>query len=346
MIAFIASAAVTGVRGSFGNRLTGDEPEYMLTAISLAEDADLNIADEHAAKRYRPFHQSRLPAQALKKPGPVMVSPHDPLLSALLAVPVAAGGWIGAKLFMAATAAILAAATLWTAVVRFKAPLGAASVVTGLFAASAPLAVYGSQVYPEIPAALAVVVGVAAVSGPLGTRGLFALAASVLALPWLGIKYTPVAAVLAALALYRLARGGRVAAGVKLAGVLLIAGLTYAAAHQAWYGGWTVYASGEHFAEAGEFSAVGKAPNLAARSTRLAGLLIDRRFGLVPWQPAWVLAPAALVALIRRRADDWQALILPLAAGWLFAVFAAVTMHGWWWPGRHALVVLPLAVIA
>ncbi|MGH2810947.1 MAG: hypothetical protein ACRDIA_08715, partial [Actinomycetota bacterium] len=180
MIAFIASAAVTGVRGSFGNRLTGDEPEYMLTAISLAEDADLNIADEHAAKRYRPFHQSRLPAQALKKPGPVMVSPHDPLLSALLAVPVAAGGWIGAKLFMAATAAILAAATLWTAVVRFKAPLGAASVVTGLFAASAPLAVYGSQVYPEIPAALAVVVGVAAVSGPLGTRGLFALAASVL----------------------------------------------------------------------------------------------------------------------------------------------------------------------
>ncbi|MGH2771794.1 MAG: hypothetical protein ACRDIU_01450, partial [Actinomycetota bacterium] len=116
-------------------------------------------------------------------------------------------------------------------------------------------------------------------------------------------------------------------------------------AHQAWYGGWTVYASGEHFAEAGEFSAVGKAPNLAARSTRLAGLLIDRRFGLVPWQPAWLLAPVALVALIRRGGDR-PALVLPLAAGWLFAVFAAVTMHGWWWPGRHALVVLPLAVIA
>lgn len=172
------------------------------------------------------------------------------------------------------------------------------------------------------------------------------MSASVLALPWLGIKYTPVAAVLAALALFRLVRTNRVAAGVKLAGFFLIAAVAYAAAHQAWYGGWTVYAAGEHFAEAGEFSVVGKAPNLAARSTRLAGLLIDRRFGLVPWQPAWVLAPAALVALIRRRAGGWHALVLPLAAGWLFAAFAAVTMHGWWWPGRHALVVLPLAVIA
>ena len=33
-------------------------------------------------------------------------------------------------------------------------------------------------------------------------------------------------------------------------------------------------------------------------------------------------------------------------AGWFVATFVALTMHGWWWPGRQVVVVLPLVVVA
>jgi hypothetical protein len=35
-----------------------------------------------------------------------------------------------------------------------------------------------------------------------------------------------------------------------------------------------------------------------------------------------------------------------LLAGWLVATFPAQTMHGFWWPGRQTVVVLPLALLA
>jgi hypothetical protein len=38
-------------------------------------------------------------------------------------------------------------------------------------------------------------------------------------------------------------------------------------------------------------------------------------------------------------------LVLPLLAGWLTATFLALTMQGWWWPGRQVVVVLPCAVL-
>lgn len=343
--ALLASAAGIAVAGSFGAQLTGDEPEYILTAISLAEDADLNIADEHASGRYRPFHEARLNAQAKRAAGPRMVSPHDPLLPLLLAIPVRLGGWVGAKVFLTALAAALAAATLWVAVRRFDVSLKTGTMVVGFFAASAPLAVYGNQVYPEVAAALGVLLAVGALTGPLQRKGTVALTAAVIALPWLGIKYGPVAAVLAAVGAIKMIRGSGMRQAMIFAGLLAVAGIFYLFAHQAWYAGWTVYASGEHFAETGEFSVVGSDPNFAARSTRLIGLLIDRKFGLAAWQPAWLLAVGALVVFLRRRPPGWTAVAAPFAAGWLFAAFAAVTMHGWWWPGRHAVVVLPLAVI-
>jgi hypothetical protein len=52
------------------------------------------------------------------------LSPHDPLLPLLLAGPVAVGGWVGAKLAMAAMAGLLAALALWTAGCRLGVPIG------------------------------------------------------------------------------------------------------------------------------------------------------------------------------------------------------------------------------
>jgi hypothetical protein len=345
LVAFAAAAAGIGARASYGAQTTADEPHYLLTALSLARDGDLDVRDEYAREAYRPFHEIALAPQARPREDGSLVEPHDPLLPALLAAPAALGGWVGAKLALAAIGAALAALTLWIAVRRLGVPVAPAAAVVAVLAASAPLAAYGSQVYPEIAAALAVAVAIAALTGPLRRCGLAALALAVVALPWLSVKYAPVAAVLAAIAVWRLARGGRPRAAAGLAGGLAVAALAFLGAHEALYGGLTPYAAGSHFVD-GELTVVGADPDYLGRSRRLVGLLVDRDFGLAAWQPAWLLAVPAAAALAVRRPRGSGALLAPLAAGWLVAVFVALTMQGWWFPGRQVVVVLPAAVLA
>lgn len=341
-----AAAAGAPVRSSYNARITADEPEYLLTAMSLGEDRSLDISDEIAERRYRPFHEVVLDPQAKRLEGGRMVSPHDPLLPALLVPGALAGGWLGAKLTLSAMAGVLAALLLWTAVRRFDLPEWRSALVVGLFAASAPFAVYGSQIYPELPAAVAVTVAVACITGPLRWRGLAGLVGSIVALAWLGAKFIPVAAVLAALPLWRMLRAGRRWEVVGVCVVFAVAGAGYLAGHLRWYGDLTVYATGEFFAETGQFSVVGVTPDYADRASRLVGLLVDRRFGLAAWQPAWLLVVPAVAGLAFRRPANWAVLLMPLSVGWLSATFLALTMHGWWWPGRQLVAVLPAAVLA
>jgi hypothetical protein len=362
VVAFIAAALGIGVRATFGAHVAVDETQYVLSALSLAEDGNLDISDELAQKRWRDFADVEPPVQTQVLGDGRQISPHDPLLPALLAVPVALGGWVAAKLTLAALAGLLAALTLWVAVRRLRLSLPLAATGVGIAAASAPLAVYGQQIYPELPAALVTVAGFAALTGPLATaesvdgpggkhrggiRNVAVLALAVAALPWLSIKYSAVAAALALLGVVRWWRSGhrREAAGLA-AGVALGAG-GYLIAHRLVWGGWTVYASGDHFQQSGEFGVVGFHPHYVGRALRLVGLFVDREYGIATWQPAWLLVLPAVAALIGATVAARRPLaLLPLLlAGWMVATFVAVTMHGFWWPGRQLVVVLPLALL-
>lgn len=348
VLATLVALPGIGVRATYGAQVTADEPHYLVTAISLAEDGDLDVADELAEERWRAFHEAGLPIQERVLPDGRQLAPHDPLLPLLLAVPVAVGGWIGAKVALAVLAGVLAALTTWTAVRRFGVrPVAAAAVVTGLSAAW-PLAGYATQVYPELPAALATVavVAVGLAPGPPRARHVAGLVVLVSALPWLAVKYAPVAAALAAVLTWQWWRGGHRRALAWLLGLLALSGVAFLGLHQLWYGGWTVYAAADHFVDRGEFAVVGFDPNLPGRARRLVGLLVDRDFGLAAWQPLWLLAVPGLAVWVRRRPAGWAWVVVPLAAGWLTATFVALTMQGWWVPGRQVVVVLPLAGIA
>lgn len=334
------------VRSSYGARITADEPEYLLTALSLAEDRSLDVSDEIRSERYREFHEVRIKPQAKVLEGGRMVSPHDPLLPALLVPGAAAGGWLGAKLTLALMAGLLAGLTLWAAVRRFGAPVWRSALIVGIFGTSAPFAVYGSQIYPEVPAAIAVVGAILCITGLLRPGGVAGFVASIVALVWLGTKFIPVAAVLSLLLLWRMYRSGRRREVFAVVAAFGVAGAAYLFGHLRWYGSLTVYATGAHFAETGQFSVIGVTPNFATRTSRLIGLFIDRRFGLAAWQPAWLLTLPAIAWLVHKRPANWEVLALPLAAGWLCATYLALTMHGWWWPGRQMVVVLPAAVLA
>ncbi|HAF68621.1 MAG TPA: hypothetical protein DCL16_05815, partial [Acidimicrobiaceae bacterium] len=149
----IVAALSIQARATYNAQVTADEPQYLITALSLGEDFDLDISDELEDGKFRDFHEVNLNPQtiALDDTG-LKISPHDPLLPLLLAIPMKLGGWQLAKAALALIAGITAAATLWLAVRRFNVGTRTAiGVVTALFCAS-PLTSYGSQVYPAMPA--------------------------------------------------------------------------------------------------------------------------------------------------------------------------------------------------
>lgn len=354
LIAAVLTVVSAGLGVTIGAAGVGaaavDEPQYLLTALSLAEDGNLDIADERQQLRYLPFHDQSLPVQTSVLADGRRISPHDPLLPALLALPMAWGGFLAAKWTLVGYAAALSALMVYVGVTRFGVTVPIMTGAATVAGTTAPLAVYAHQVYPELPAGLAALTAVAIIaprqdqrSGNYwGWRRQLALVAVISILPWLAIKYLLVAAALAAvggLAMWQTNRRGAYLTG---AAAVLSAAL-WLGAHQWWYGGWTAYATGDHFEERGEFSAVGFAPNYVGRSTRLVGLLVDRDFGLAAWQPAWLLIVPAIAVAIRWRL--WV-IVAPTIAGWLTAVFIALTMHGYWWPGRQVVVIAPLLVLA
>ncbi len=345
--------AVVGIdaRATYGARTTADEPQYLLTATSIALDGDVDISNQLADQSYLPYHELRVDTQTRELDAAGRrVSPHDPLLPVLLTAPMAVAGWVGAKLALVVLAAITAGVTFRLAHLRYRSDRGAALVaVVGCFA-GLPLAAYGTQVYPEMPAALLVVIGLGVLTGETWRTRTAALGvATIIALPWLAVKYVPVAAVLGVALLIRL-RHRRYLAGVVLT-VAVLAGVVFLWAHQVIYGGWTAYAAGDHFEATGEFSVVGTDADVLGRSRRLIGLLVDRRFGIAVWSPIWFLLPPAIAIAVfdvRRRSAEPGSMIPAVAligTGWLTATFVALTMHGWWVPGRQLVVVLPVAAI-
>ncbi len=347
VFAIVTLLAMAGLdaRATYGARTTADEPQYLLSATSLATDFDLDISNQLDARAYEPYHEITVDTQTRELDAAGRrVSPHDPLLPVVLAGPMALGGWVAAKTLLAVLAGLTAAVTAWVANRRFGIDqITAGGVVVGCFA-GLPLAAYGTQVYPEIPAALLVVVAVAALTGE-PDRGrwpqtVLALGA-IVGLPWLAIKYVPVAGVLGLALVWRNRQRKSAVIGILVAAVA--AGVVYLWAHQAIYGGWTVYASGDHFEATGEFSVVGTDVNPVGRSRRIVGLLVDRHFGIAVWSPIWFLLPPALVSAVRAGRMALGAAVV--GSGWLTASYVALTMHGWWVPGRQVVVVLPVAAL-
>jgi len=231
------------------------------------------------------------------------------------------------------------------AIARFGVrPMVAGGTLVAL-ASAWPLSGYATQVYPEIPAALALVALVALGTGRCTPARTVAVILLATALPWLAVKFVPVTATIVVVLLARWWRGGNRSAVWTSLAVLAVSGLAYLGLHHAWYGGWTSYAAAEHFADRGEFAVIGFDPQILGRSRRLIGLIVGRDFGLAAWQPLWLLLPAAAGVMLRRRPPGWQQLFWPLAVGWLNVTFVALTMQGWWVPGRQLVVVLPLGAV-
>jgi hypothetical protein len=355
LLLFGVYAATLGLDAFGTSDYGGDEPHYLLAAESIVEDGNVDVLDEYASRAYEDFYPFDLRPHGEETDGRLN-EPHGVGFPLLIAPAYALGGAKAVELFLAAIAALAVALAYRLALRVAPDPwaLGAAAAV-GL---SPPLMAYGTAVYPELAAAAALA-GAALLALRLDTRVsrreaslCFLLLGS---LPWLGTKFLPagvVIGVFAARSIWRARRRTLAVGAVELS--LFSVGL-YVALNEAIYGGPTPYTADSP----GETATDAEFPGgYLERTYRLVALFVDREYGLLRWAPVFLLAFAGLWWLWRSR-RDLLARAVPdvreteltaglcaavLGAQVLVAAFLAPTMFGFWFPPRHLLAALPLAI--
>ena len=332
-----------GIRATRGASITGDEPFYLLTTQSLIADRDLDLRNQYAARSYRSFfdHPDELWRQSVPTPDGRLLSPHNPGLSVLVVPGFLLGGLVGVQvqLLLIAAGAMALAFVLADRLIGRRAVCWAVALGVGL---TATAFIYSTEVYPEFPAALALVLALLIATTrdrPSWTHAL-CLVAALSAMCWLGVKYAPLALLLSGYFLLRADRAGRIA--------LLAAGAVSAALfvwfHLRVFGGLTPYGVNVVYPNWDTVRILEGHVGLEERFYRLWGLFIDRRFGLGRWAPLLLAVVPGLVLLAWRTAAHHLVLGLMLTQ-LLIATFVATTMMGWWFPGRTMLTVLPLSVL-
>jgi hypothetical protein len=311
IVAAVLYSAV-GLHYASGLQVSGDEPHYLVMAQSLWRDQDLDLRDEYDGEEWAEFVPGPLrphwgAPRADGRPFPA----HSPGLPLLLAPAYAAFGREGCVLLLAFLAA---AAALVARELSFQLTQDApASLAAWLAAAGPPLFFYSFHLYTEAPSALAGGGALLILLGGAGP-GKAALAAVLTAsLPWLHLKMIPAAAALGVVAALRL-RGRALAVFLSIAGA---AALGFAAYHSAVFG------------SASPLAVYGGVPADARVATwrSLAGLLIDRSFGLLPAAPVFLLALAGLPLLARNR-RAWPHAFLGLS------MLAPLFSWRMWWGGQ------------
>ena len=355
LLLFAAYAATVGLDAFRDSNYAGDEPHYLLAAQSVVEDGDLDVQNQYDARAYDEFYPYPLEPHGEATDGRLH-EPHGPGFALLVAPAYWVGGGVGVELFLAALAALAVALAYRLALHVVPDPwaVGGALAV----GVSPPLLAYGSAVYPEL-AAGAALVGAALLAlrldARISRREAFLCFALLGSLPWLGTKFVPAGLVVgwfAARALWRARRRTLMVGAVELAAFSVA---FYVGINQSIYGGPTPYSADV----AGESATDASFPGgYLDRAYRLVALFIDRDYGLLRWAPVFALAFGGLWLLWRTRRDGVARAVhgvrdielaaslcaAALGAQLLVAAFLAPTMFGFWFPPRHLLAALPLAI--
>ena len=338
----VAYAFSVDIRASRGASVTGDEPFYLITTQSLLSDGDLDLRNQYAAKSYTSFfdHPNDLWYQSAPTPDGRVLSPHNPGLSVLLIPGFALAGLRGAQvqLLLMAAATMALAFVLAARLTGHPAICWVVALAVGL---TATAFIYATEIYPEFPAALTLVIALLiATRRRPGLYDALYLAAALTALCWLGTKYAALALPVAGYFLFRADRPAR----ITLVAVGGASAVLFAWFHLHVFGSLTPYGVNVVYAEWNTVEIFGGHLGFSDRYYRLWGLFIDRRFGLGSWAPL-LLAVVPALALLAMQTWERRLILGLIIIQLLVATFVAITMMGWWFPGRTMLTVLPLFVI-
>jgi hypothetical protein len=324
----------------------GDEPHYLVMAQSLLTHGHLRIEATHRDGAYREYYAADLAPHFLRRgQDGEIYSIHAPGLPVLLLPSFGSAGYLGARVFIALVAAI-GAGLAWRAGFHVTGSAAAAWFGYASVTLSAPFFLHTFTIYPDIVAAVIVLVALWPLLAPAGAGMMrwVGHGALLACLPWLHTRYAVLAGVLALLTAVHLR--GSADAGRRLLAFLAVPTISA--------GGWlaffyVIYGTVDPRAPYGTVPPTG----LAHVPAGVAGLAVDQQFGLVANSPVLLIAVVGLIVLWRRRlrlapkAVSWLALALLVVA---LPYGLAVASYPMWWggwsaPGRFLVpVLLPLAV--
>lgn len=346
-LAVMIGMATAALSGTTAARLTstvlfpaGDEPHYLIISQSLWRDGDFKIENNHQQGDYREYFPRDLDPHYLTRGADGEIYSIHPVGLPIVLAPVYALGGYRAVLLALIAMAAAAAGLMWRAAAAATGSRGAATFAWAVIAGSAPFLFNSFTVYPEIGAALAVMVAIT-------TRHPVVLGLACGVLPWLSTKYAPMSAVLLVTGTVPVTNVtgtvpvsvSAIARAVGPYGVLLAAWFAF------FYWIW-----GTPMPQAPYGAMVQTTPwNLVFGAP---GLLFDQEYGLLPYAPAYILAATGLWGLWRSGGDRrWTAVRVVLVFGALLGTVGAFRI---WWggsasPGRplaSGLLVLGLPIAA
>jgi hypothetical protein len=353
---------------------TGDEPHYLLVAESIAFDGDVDLTNDYASRERTLRVVNVFPldpaghAAEYNESGKLRPL-HGVGLPALLSPAVGLGGLTGAQLAMVLIAALMADQLF--RLLRdfgFRRRYRVAAWVAVVFCS--PILVFSSQVYPEIPAALLLVVALrVTLTGARSPAALALGSAAAAALVWLHVRYIPLSfGVLLGLAVAACAArqtGTGHPGQRRLVGRIMSVLRSYAVTAWKDWRTVTLPVLGPYIAGLGLVAIAfahwygtpsPTAPYRATSSTNVGdggwaflyeytlADILSPVHGWIPYVPVHWLGLAALGCLVFR--FGWPAsLALAVAVGYELILSSAAPNVGWGLPARYLIIVIPLIAI-
>jgi hypothetical protein len=353
VVPFLVALAVYGAAHAIMDNVSmvGDEPHYVLESWSLQEDLDRDLANQYnggffprwvgpQAKDYT--HTGKL------------ISVHSPGLPFLL-IPGAAvqrdvqldvpgqrgapGTELAVDIEMIVISALVAM-MLFRILVQLRLARGLLLYAAWASVAfSLPMVAFSAQIYPEMPAALLLLVGISALIGPpIDTRRTLVVAACAAALPWLHVRFLLFSAVLAGAAIARIVGGSRADSPTSRRRLLalaltptLISLAVMSVAFHAWYGTFRLDAQFQNHSR-----------SLSYIYQQSMADLFSQELGWLPLAPMHVVALAGLVYLCWRY-GTWA--IAATAVALVYLVAAGTSNEGFSFPARFLISLIPLAAV-
>ena len=326
--------------------LTGDEPFYVLTAISIIRDGDLDESNNFENRDYDEFY----PAQPLPDAWngwpafPRTLPPHpattelDGLhtkhglgLSLLIALPYEVAGRAGAMLVVLICAVLVAVNMYLLAREERASPAWAASI-SAMLALSMPIAPYAALLFPEIPSALLLIYAIRRLASHENTWLTLGLTGtSIGLLPWLHQRFVPTVLILVVFALMKLWRTRDATMAVVTLVPIVLGGFALVG-YNLWLYGRPIQNTADH---AG-FNGLTETVNAGF------GLLLDAQWGLLIAAPIYLLAIAGIPQWYR------VSYVARLALAALLPYVLVIATYSVWWgewgpPARYLVPIAPFA---